>query len=710
MEKQRQTKIHIKNLFLDPNNYRFIDNENYEYIENKELLNSNIQKRTLKFLENKGLEDLESSFKKNGYLSIDIIQVKEIAPKNFLVVEGNRRVAILKKLWEEYQKDNSINLGKLDNKIFKEIPITYYEKYENDNKEVLHLIAMGLKHISGNKKWGAYNEALLVRNLQVQHKMTDNDIIKSLAISKQEFTKILRTLSLIDKYKKSEFGDQFKSSMYSIFQTFTSSPKIRYWIDLDDDMKIKNTKNSDRLFFWISEIEEKDEETGDIIKSDRIISTSTEARNLSKIIDDDKALEEMEDKRSFADGFSISNRVNEDRVNNLLKHIENKFNEVNKLNSFITKKSEDKLEIINELISSLNLKEEQNLFTFQNQDNEVFMNFKSKALSQINIIKYKKLENLKIEELNRINIFSGINNSGKTTILEAINLLINQNDIYNFLDIQRRRGKFIKLNPLWLNSEFINKIEIRGVFNYIPISTVIDKIKEENESLNKELYISTIDMKSSFGDETLSSSARLFEHKNEKFYKTIKIVSNNSYSSPFSIQNKSDLEKHYARAVNKDILMDILDFIKAHIDKDLKDIRFTKEYIKTFKVNHKDFTIDLSSFGEGLQRVFYIALQFASAENGVILIDELENGLHYTLLESFTKFIQELAIKLNVQVFLTTHSKETIEAFVNNKFKNEDINFYRLSQNKRTGHINTIKYNDILLVEELSENQEVRGW
>jgi len=115
-------------------------------------------------------------------------------------------------------------------------------------------------------------------------------------------------------------------------------------------------------------------------------------------------------------------------------------------------------------------------------------------------------------------------------------------------------------------------------------------------------------------------------------------------------------------------------------------------------------------FGEGLQRVFYIALQFASAKNGVILIDELENGLHYTLLESFTKFIQELAIKLNVQVFLTTHSKETIEAFVTNGFKNEDINFYRLTENRRTNKINAIKYDSKLLIEEFEDNQEVRGW
>ncbi len=702
-----QETTNINNLFLDPNNYRFIDNSDYIHIEDDKFFDKKIQQISYNFLEEKGLKELEESFKENGYLPVDIIQVKEIKDNKFLVVEGNRRIAILKKLWNKYEQDKSVNLGKLDLAIFKEIPITYYKDVED---EAHHLVVMGLKHISGNKKWSAYNQALLVVNLQKQHNMSDEKIIKSLAISRQEFIKIKRAIALIDDYKKSEFGDQFKSSMYSIFQTLTYAPKIRYWIDLDDNMLIHNKQNRDRLFYWISEVEEKDDETGEIFTKDRIISTSTEAKNLAKIIDDEKALEEMESNRSFAQGFAISKNVKEDKLNRLLKNIENKLIEIDDFSSLIDRKRVDKLNILTNKIEKIKQHQKENLFTKINQENETFMNFKSKGLSQIEIINYKKLENFKIEKLNRINIFAGINNAGKTSLLEAISLLVNQNDIYHFLDLQRRRAKLIKLNPLWLNNELLEDIELRGIFNYIPLLVEIKKQKEESETLNKEGYLSSIDINASFGDETLSSSVRLYEEKNKKHYKSIKIVCNNSYSSPFSIQNKDDLEKHYARAVNKDILNDILDFIKEHIDPQLKDIRFTKEYIETFKVNHQSFTIDLSAFGEGLQRIFYIALQFASAENGVILIDELENGLHYTLLESFTHFIQELAIKLNVQVFLTTHSKETIEAFVSNNFENEDISFNLMVENKRENRVKIIYSSSDLLIKELEEHQEVRGW
>jgi len=591
-----QKTTHIKNLFLDPNNYRFIDNEDYKQIESNQIFDTTIQSRSSKFLEQKGLKDLENSFKKNGYLPVDIIQVREIEKNSnkFLVVEGNRRIAVLKSLWRKYKKDNSINLGNLETSIFENIPITYYKDIQNEEH---HLILMGLKHISGNKKWGAYNEALLVQNLRKQHKMNDDTIIKSLAISRQEFIRIMRTLALIDNYKKSEFGDQFKSSMYSIFQALTHAPKIRYWIDLNDEMNINNRANQDRLFYWISEVEEREEETGETIKLDRIISTSTEAKNLAKIIDDDKALEEMENNRSFAQGYAISDKVNIDKVSSLCKNIDNKLGEIDKLSYFIDRKSIDKLDVMLEKIEKIKNNKKENLLTSTNQENEIFMNFKSKALSQIEIIKYKKLIDLKIDKLSRINLFAGVNNSGKTSLLEAISYLVNQNNIYHFLDIQRRRGKFIKLNPLWLDSEFVENISINGVFNYVPIAIKIFKEKEKSETLNKDNYISSLEINAFFGDEKSNSTVRLFEDKSEKFYKNIKIICNNSYSSPFSIQNKDDLEKHYARAVQKDILKDILDFIKEHIDSDLKDIRFTKEYIETFKVNHKDFTIDLSGFG-----------------------------------------------------------------------------------------------------------------
>jgi AAA15 family ATPase/GTPase len=701
----KQTKTNIKNLFLDPNNYRFIDNPEYELVEDSELTNSKIQDRSLDFLEKEGLRDLEDSFKKNGYLPVDIIQVREIEKGKFLVVEGNRRIATLKKLWKRYEKERNLNLGELNPSIFSSVPIVYYEDVKDENH---HLVLMGLKHISGNRKWKAYNQALLIRKLQNSFKMSDDEIIKSLAISKQELVKILRTLTLIEDYQKSEFGDQFKSSMYSTFQILANAPKVKEFIKFSDDNYIEDRTNRDRLFSLLSDVEDIDDKTGDKIVKEKVISTSTEARNLANIIDDKKAVEEMEESRNFATSYAVSNKAQEDKVNSTLKRVEETFNEIDP--KFLDRRAKERLGRISEKIRKIIYKNEENLFNELENDSEVFMNFKSKGLSKINIVKYKRLENLTLESLNRINIFGGINNSGKTSLLEAINFLINQNDSYNFLELQRRRGKFKRLNAKWLHSEFRESLEVNGTFNYAPISVKIWKEEEKSDSLDKNNYLSTFEFRSTFAEESLKSSIRLFSDRNEKFYTTMKVICNNSYSSPFSIQSKSLLEKYYARSFSKGTLKESLNFIKEHIDPNIEDIRFVKTPVETFQIESKDGTRDLSSYGDGLQRIFFITLQFASAENGVLLIDEIENGVHYTLLEKFTEFIQKLAIKLSVQVFITTHSKETIEAFINNGFENSDVSYNLVTQDIENKDVRVINYDAETLGDKLTQKLEVRGW
>ncbi len=67
--------------------------------------------------------------------------------------------------------------------------------------------------------------------------------------------------------------------------------------------------------------------------------------------------------------------------------------------------------------------------------------------------------------------------------------------------------------------------------------------------------------------------------------------------------------------------------------------------------------------GEGMNRMFGIALALVNAKDGMLLIDEADTGLHYSVLSDLWKLIFEVAHRLNVQVFATTHSKDCLEAF-----------------------------------------------
>ena len=73
--------------------------------------------------------------------------------------------------------------------------------------------------------------------------------------------------------------------------------------------------------------------------------------------------------------------------------------------------------------------------------------------------------------------------------------------------------------------------------------------------------------------------------------------------------------------------------------------------------------VPLRSFGDGVNRLFGIALSLVNAKGGVLLIDEFENGMHYTVQAEVWRAVFRIAKELDVQVFATSHSSDSIEAF-----------------------------------------------
>ena len=70
--------------------------------------------------------------------------------------------------------------------------------------------------------------------------------------------------------------------------------------------------------------------------------------------------------------------------------------------------------------------------------------------------------------------------------------------------------------------------------------------------------------------------------------------------------------------------------------------------------------VPLSYMGEGLRRLLSFVLAIKDIPGGIVLIDEFENGLHYSVLNDVWKAIAEAARQADVQIFATTHSWECI--------------------------------------------------
>jgi predicted ATPase len=89
----------------------------------------------------------------------------------------------------------------------------------------------------------------------------------------------------------------------------------------------------------------------------------------------------------------------------------------------------------------------------------------------------------------------------------------------------------------------------------------------------------------------------------------------------------------------------------------------TRPRIAIVKSSRFPQPVSLRTFGDGLNRLFGIVLSLCNARNGVLLVDEIEIGLHYSVQVSIWRIIFSLAKKLNVQVFATSHSWDCVRAF-----------------------------------------------
>lgn len=81
------------------------------------------------------------------------------------------------------------------------------------------------------------------------------------------------------------------------------------------------------------------------------------------------------------------------------------------------------------------------------------------------------------------------------------------------------------------------------------------------------------------------------------------------------------------------------------------------------KVRGAERAVALRSLGEGANRFFGLAMAAACASNGVLLIDEVEIGIHYSIQVELWRFLAQAALEFNVQIFATTHSEDAVRAF-----------------------------------------------
>lgn len=93
--------------------------------------------------------------------------------------------------------------------------------------------------------------------------------------------------------------------------------------------------------------------------------------------------------------------------------------------------------------------------------------------------------------------------------------------------------------------------------------------------------------------------------------------------------------------------------------------------------------VPIGSMGDGVWRLLGIALALVRAEGGILLVDEIDTGLHYSVLVDMWRLVFETAKRLNVQVFATTHSRDCYEALASvAETGRHDISLQRIERGK----------------------------
>ncbi|WP_204104709.1 MULTISPECIES: ATP-binding protein [Spirulina sp. CCY15215] len=323
-------------------------------------------------------------------------------------------------------------------------------------------------------------------------------------------------------------------------------------------------------------------------------------------------------------------------------------------------------------------------------------------VKSIKIKNFRCFNSLTVESLSRVNLLGGYNNIGKSTFLEALEIITQSKTKVDFINIikdiiYRRQGKNLQDNEFdmiaydesWFELETTNNcvfLEIKSN-NTISILEDEDRIDKQynniSDTLQVELKVNDDSDKiphSRFIDIINNDSSR---YRSPRYRRDLKSSENIDFINSSTI-DEIKLASLYGKVIDLGIEKEIDSFL-GEFDSRLDSlvIRPTERH-SVFKVKLKGKLqpVLLSSMGEGLNRYFAIICGIWKSQNGYLFIDEIENGIHYTKYEELWEIIFKISKAASCQVFATTHSRECIEAFsrVAEKCDRDNIKYINFSR------------------------------
>lgn len=325
-------------------------------------------------------------------------------------------------------------------------------------------------------------------------------------------------------------------------------------------------------------------------------------------------------------------------------------------------------------------------------------------IDNLHIKGFRALSELRVEHFGKVNLITGKNNSGKSSLLEALRILATGGALRTIVNILDAREELVQsrndekadyvTNNFWplrglfhgfpdLLSQPSLLIQAAGVLpaSIVPISMSIkpvsgtgfmyesDKVKfaaaTEAEILSGEFRVA-LDISVASRNNILMLDRADFSDRSFLRHDVEPTANPCVYVDSFGARLTRQMGALWDAIALTETEQEIVNGLQM-IAPDIQAISMigdnrTKRIVIA-KSRHHKFPVPLRTFGDGMNRLFGIILSLCNARNGILLIDEIENGLHFSVQTDIWRSIFRLAQNLNVQVFATSHSWDCVQAF-----------------------------------------------
>ena len=323
------------------------------------------------------------------------------------------------------------------------------------------------------------------------------------------------------------------------------------------------------------------------------------------------------------------------------------------------------------------------------------------------------MKNITLPELGRLNLLVGVNNSGKTTVLEAVSTYCRPLDPLEWIATARRREiKSSRERILdavrWLfpqegadpqdayysgevctqgDGNFENResrASYQGILGDYEESLGAGDMGDEDYEESEESSSGELANGRRGAEIRLEAECRpspLFSLEPEQYSVSFRLWEDERYISrtaptepqlpvatvsPFSHRVEQIQVSQLTEATLSGTKFSALELVQL-LDPDVTELEIlSRQGIRpTLYVQHRrtGFT-PLSVLGDGVRRVLTFALNLLSVKHGVLLIDEIETAIHKDALGPVFRWLVRAAAHHDVQVFVTTHSLEAIDAML----------------------------------------------